>query len=77
MKQVKVYTTAMCPYCFTLKKFLTEKNVEFEEIDASSDEELQDLIAEKTGKMTVPVIVIDDEWIQGFDREKIIELLNL
>jgi len=77
MKQVKVYTTAMCPYCFTLKKFLKEKNVEFEEIDAASDEDIQNLIAEKTGKMTAPVIVIDDVWIQGFDRKRISELLDL
>jgi glutaredoxin-like YruB-family protein len=77
MNKVKVYTTQMCPYCFTLKKYLTENNVEFEEIDAASDEKIQDLIFEKTGKMTAPVIVINDEWIQGFDREKISKLLGL
>ena len=74
---VKVYTTPICPYCATLKKFLKDNNVEFEEIDASQDEEIQNTLIEKTGKMTVPVINIDDEWIQGFDRNKLVELLDL
>jgi glutaredoxin-like YruB-family protein len=76
-KEVKVYTTSICPYCMTLKKFLKDNNVEFEEIDASTSEDTQNLIIEKTGKMSVPVIVINDEWIQGFNREKLTELLDL
>ena len=77
MNKVRLYTTPICPYCITLKKFLTDKGVEYEEVDASMDEKIQDEIIEKTGKMHVPVIVIGDEWIQGFDREKIMELLDL
>ncbi|HOI60144.1 MAG TPA: glutaredoxin domain-containing protein [Candidatus Pacearchaeota archaeon] len=76
-KEVKVYTTPICPYCMTLKKFLKDNNVEFEEIDASASEETQNLIVEKTGKMNVPVIVINDEWMQGFNREKLNDLLDL
>ena len=76
-KEVKVYTTPICPYCITLKKFLKDNNVEFEEIDASASEETQNLIVEKTGKMNVPVIVINDEWMQGFNREKLNDLLDL
>jgi len=76
-KEVKVYTTPICPYCITLKKFLKDNNVEFEEIDASASEETQNLIIEKTGKMNVPVIVINDEWMQGFNREKLNDLLDL
>jgi len=76
-QKVKIYTTPICPYCFTLKKFLKENNVDFEEIDASQSQEIQDLLIEKTGKMTVPVVAINDEWIQGFNREKLTELLGL
>jgi len=76
-KEVKVYTTPICPYCVTLKKFLKDNNIEFEEIDASASTEIQDLLVEKTGKMSVPVIKVDDEWTQGFDRQKLTELLGL
>ncbi len=78
MKQkIKVYTTSICPYCITLKRFLEGRNIEYEEIDASNSEEIQNLIIEKTGKMSVPVVVFNDTWVQGFDRTKLIELLGL
>jgi len=51
--------------------------VEFEAIDISQDEVAQKYIFEKTGKMAVPVIEIDNEIIVGFDRSKIVKLLNL
>jgi len=74
---IQVYTTPICPYCVTLKKFLKDNNVEFEEIDASASEEVQNMLIEKTGKMSVPVVVVNDEWTQGFNREKLTELLGL
>ncbi len=74
---VKVYITPICPYCFTLKEFLREKNVRFEEIDVSQDEKARDYIIKKTGKMEVPVVEIGDEIVLGFDKEKIINLLNI
>ena len=74
---VKVYSTPTCPYCFTLKQFLKEKNVSFEDIDVSQDEVARDYMIEKTGKMEVPVIEIDGEMVLGFDREKIVQLLKL
>ena len=74
---VKVYSTPTCPYCFTLKQFLKEKNVSFEDIDVSQDEVARDYMIEKTGKMEVPAIEIEGEMILGFDREKIIQLLKL
>ncbi|MFA7141860.1 MAG: glutaredoxin domain-containing protein [Candidatus Paceibacterota bacterium] len=75
--KVKLYTTPICPYCFTIKKFFEENNIEFEEIDASKSEEIQNLIIEKTGKMTVPVVNVNESWVQGFNREELVKLLNL
>jgi len=77
MAKVKVYSTPTCPYCDILKEFLKDKGVEFEAIDVSQDEAAQKYIFEKTGKMAVPVIEIDEEIIIGFDRPKIVKLLNL
>ena len=67
----------MCPYCTTLKEFLKEQGVEFEEIDVSQDEKAMKEMVEKTGQMGVPVIEINGEIVIGFDREKIIKLLKL
>jgi len=74
---VKVYSTPTCPYCVTLKKFLKEKGIDFADIDVSSDEnELKEMI-EKSGQMGVPVVDIDGEIVVGFNRDKIMELLNI
>jgi glutaredoxin-like YruB-family protein len=77
MTKVKIYSTSMCPYCTTLKEFLKERGVEFEEIDVSQDEKAMKEMVEKTGQMGVPVMEIDEEIVIGFDREKIIKLLKL
>lgn len=77
MKKVKLYVTVACPYCHTLKEFLEEHNVIFEEIDVGRDEKARDYIIEKTGKMEVPIMEIDDEIVMGFDKAKITNLLNI
>ena len=74
---VKVYSTLSCPYCFTLKEFLKEKNIDFQEIDLSFDEKAREELIQKTGKLEVPVIEIDGEIVVGFDKEKICQLLKI
>lgn len=74
---VKVYTTLGCPYCFTLKEFLKEKGVDFEEIDVSKDEKVKEEIIKKSGKLEVPVIEVDGQIVVGFDKEKICKLLDI
>ena len=77
MAKVKLFTTPACVYCVTLKEFLKEKNVQFQEIDVSQDEKLKDEIIEKSGQMGVPILEIDGQIITGFDRKKICQLLNI
>lgn len=74
---IKVYSTPACPYCFTLKEFLKENNISFEDIDVSKDAAVRDEIIKKTGQMEMPVIDINGEIIIGFDREKITKLLGI
>ncbi len=76
MATVKVYTVPSCAFCFALKEFLKEKNIEFEEIDISKDKEAAKKIVEKTGKMETPVVEIEGEFVVGFDKEKILNLLK-
>lgn len=76
---VKVYSTPTCPYCVTLKQFLKENNIEFEDIDVSlsQNKEALDEMTKKSGQMGVPVVDINGEIVVGFDKEKISELLNI
>jgi len=77
MANVRVFSTSTCSYCVTLKNFLKENNIDFLEIDVASDEVSQKEMIEKTGQMGVPVIDIDGEFIVGFEKEKISQLLGI
>jgi len=74
---IKLYVTPICPYCVTLKSFLKEHSIEFQEIDVSQNDKLIDEIIEKTGQMGVPVMDVNGELIVGFDKEKISKLLDI
>lgn len=74
---VKVYSTPTCPYCFTLKEFLKERGIEFEDIDVAQDAKARSEMIKKSGQMGVPVVEIDGNIVIGFDKEKICKLLNI
>lgn len=77
MTKVRVFSTPTCPYCFALKRFLEEKGIDVETVDVSSDLKAQEEMIDKTKQTTVPVIDITGEFIVGFDRKKICELLKI
>lgn len=74
---IKIYSTPTCPYCVTLKKWLKEKNFEFEDIDVAKDERAQEEMIIKSGQMGVPVVDIDGQIVVGFDKEKISKILKI
>ena len=77
MKNVKVYSTPTCPYCIRAKQFLKDSNVQFEDIDVSSNQEKAQEMIDKSGQMGVPVIDIEGEIIMGFDQGAIKKALNI
>ncbi len=77
MKKIRIFTTPICPYCVNVKSFLKEKGFQFEEIDVSVNNEAAEEMVEKSGQMGVPVVDIDGEFVVGFDKAKISELLDI
>jgi len=59
------------------KDFFTANGVAFEDFDVSSDLAKRKEMVDKSGQMGVPVIVIDDKLIVGFNKPKIVELLGI
>lgn len=57
---ITIYSTEICPKCKVLKKKLIEKNIEFEEIQ---DQEVVAKVAEETMISEVPIIKIDDQYM--------------
>jgi glutaredoxin 3 len=77
MKNVKVYSTPICPYCIKVKKFLEQAGVEYEEADVASDKAAAEESVKKSGQMGVPVLDIEGEIIVGFDKEGISRALGI
>lgn len=75
MSKVKVFTSDTCPHCVTAKNYLKQNNIEFEEKNIGSDENRKELVS--MGLRSVPVLIIDDEVVVGFDQNKIDSLLGL
>ena len=70
-KKVTVYSTQECPYCIRAKQFLKDNNIEFENIDVSTNHEKAEEMIKASGQMGVPVLDINGELIIGFDKETI------
>lgn len=77
MKNVTIYSTPSCHFCHMAKDFFKEKNIAFTDYDVASDTEKRKEMLEKSGQMGVPVIIIDNDLVVGFDKPKVSELLGL
>ncbi len=68
MQAVKMYTTAVCPYCVRAKQILKARGVEqIEEIRVDTAPELRAHMMEITGRRTVPQIFIGQTHVGGCD----------
>jgi len=60
-----------------VKDFFIANGVVFEEFDVSTDLEKRKEMVEKSGQMGVPVTIIDNDLVVGFDKDKLSKLLSL
>lgn len=77
MPKVTIYTTPTCVYCKMAKVFFKENNVSYEEKDVSQDAAAREEMVAKSQQMGVPVIDVDGQLILGFDRESLLQLLQI
>ncbi len=68
---IKIYSTPTCPWCVLAKKYFNDKKIAFDDFNVAQDQEKAEEMVELSGQMGVPVIVIGDEVIVGFDKDKI------
>lgn len=77
MKEVIIYSTPTCHFCHMAKDYFTEKGVVFTDYNVAENQEKKQEMIEMTGQLGVPVILIGDNAIVGFDKPKVDELLGL
>ncbi|MCG2690130.1 glutaredoxin family protein [Candidatus Parcubacteria bacterium] len=75
--KIRVFSTPFCPYCVALKSYLDDNKIVYEYLDVSDNIPAQKEMIEKTNQMGVPVMNIGDEWIIGFDKAKIAQILDI
>lgn len=66
MPQVTIYTKNYCPYCEAALRLLDRKGVRYERIEVTSAA-MQDEMAKKAGRRTVPQIFIGGKSVGGSD----------
>jgi glutaredoxin 3 len=76
-KTVTIYSTPTCHFCHMAKDFFKEKGVAYTEHNVASDLEKRQEMIQKSGQMGVPVIMVGDELIVGFDKERLASTLGV
>ncbi|HEX9665843.1 MAG TPA: glutaredoxin domain-containing protein [Thermodesulfobacteriota bacterium] len=66
-----IYPQTGCSACKNTKEYLTQKGVNFEDRNVSEDERALKELTEKYKSRSTPAIIIGDEVIIGFDKEKL------
>lgn len=59
-KQITIYTTNNCAYCVMVKKYLTAKGHQYNEVNVETEPSRRQEAIELSGAMTVPVTVVTD-----------------
>ena len=65
-RSIILYSAQLCGDCQNLKAFMDAEGIEHEVRDIRENLEHGEELEAKTGKLGVPYLVIDGEWIRGY-----------
>ena len=74
---IKLYTSIHCQSCEEARKYLSDKNIAFTEVNITGDVNLQKELLEKSGQFGVPVIEINGMIIVGFNEKAMAAMLEV
>jgi glutaredoxin 3 len=66
--KITLYSTEPCSFCVRAKELLKLRRLSFEEINLAKDPAGRMELVERTGMISFPQIVIDDEVLGGFQE---------
>jgi glutaredoxin 3 len=64
--RIVMYSTDHCSFCLRAKALLQARGLEYEEINLERDPDGRQELARRTGMLSFPQILIDDELVGGF-----------
>lgn len=68
MSDVVLYTTEPCSFCARVKGILSARGVSFREVNLSKDPAGRVALAQRTGMMTFPQVVVHGQLLGGFSE---------
>ena len=67
-KDVIIYTSSLCGFCYRAKSLLKRKNIHYKEIDVDLDfEKKSEMVKKSNGRTSVPQIFFKNHHIGGCD----------
>ena len=75
--KVVVFTTRTCSWCNAVKQHFKKYKIKFREVDINKDPNGAEDMIKRTGQMGVPVVLINNKPIIGFNKPEINKLLNI
>jgi glutaredoxin 3 len=68
MSDVIVYTTDRCGFCTRVKMLLKAREIAFDEVNLAGDPDGFVELAQKTGMMTLPQVVVGGTFVGGYQE---------
>ncbi len=73
---ITIYTTSYCGYCRAAMAYFDQRGLQYDNRDVENDEEARADYLELTGgRRGVPVVVVGEEWMQGWSKPEFDRLL--
>ncbi len=72
---VTIYSTPTCHFCHMAKEFFDANKITYTDHNVANDLSKRKEMVEKSGQMGVPVIMIGDQLVVGFDQDRLKKLL--
>jgi glutaredoxin len=73
--RVTLYTSRQCSACRQARAYLEQLGIPFQELDVRTSQRAQKSLA-RLGTRSLPVILVGDRAVQGFDRKRLDTLLK-
>ncbi len=75
--KVIVFSTPTCSWCTTVKQYLKKNNIRFRDIDITKDERAAKDMVRRTKQQGVPVTLVNNRPVIGFNKLELNKLLNI
>jgi glutaredoxin 3 len=66
MAKITVYSTDPCSFCARAKELLEKRGIAYEEVNLAKDPAGREQLLSRTGMLSFPQIVVDDDLLGGF-----------